>query len=76
MGLHLAPGAMSPSNCSSRSVVLSTSCCNHVEVDSVRLAPRHVSEQTIYIYSFGYRYAFHKVRSSGLPGLPVSRSLF
>ena len=27
-------------------------------------------------YSFGYRYAFHKVRSSGLPGLPVSRSLF
>ena len=28
------------------------------------------------VYSFGYRYAFHKVRSSGLPGLPVSRSLF
>ena len=27
-------------------------------------------------YSFGYRYAFHKVRSSGLTGLPVSRSLF
>ena len=30
----------------------------------------------IRVYSFGYRYAFHKVRSSGLPGLPVSRSLF
>ena len=27
-------------------------------------------------YSFGYRYAFHKVRSSSLTGLPVSRSLF
>ena len=28
------------------------------------------------VISFGYRYAFHKVRSSGLPGVPVSRSLF
>ena len=31
---------------------------------------------TTTLYSFGYSYAFHKVRSSGLTGLPVSHTLF
>ena len=50
----------------------------------IRVNPRHATHAEeasctkahVGIYSFGYRYAFHKVRSSGLPGLPVLRSLF
>ena len=44
MGLHLTPGAISPSNCSSRSVVLSMHIL--LQPRCTGLAPRHVTEQT------------------------------